>query len=269
MPKASIIYPTSVVNAKNNGGYHPLGKRAYRSAVKLIYDCLFVYREPRLYHLCFQGQTNKKHKARLQSLVQKIDRAGMPCEWFSARETDSEKGEHLHVFMLIDSGEVRAQSILNGFEDQFLGRECLKRGILLHINPPRNAIHGNNRYAALPYFGTGNRATETGFGRLDDALVWLTYAFKARGKPDVDDKKINGHIFSRSRPNRKRVVDARTVTLPKPAPGPIMISASSNAATVSVEAMRQAEAMMAGVGVIRLASKSMPLAGQAATSRNS
>jgi len=267
MPKATITYPTCVVNAKNNGGYHPLGKRAYRSAIKLIYDCLLVYREPRLYHLCFQGQTNKKHKAMLQALVQKIDRAGVACEWFSARETDSEKGEHLHVFMLIDSGEVRAQSILNGFEDQFLGRECLKRDILLHINPPRNEIHGNNRYAALPYLGAGNRATETGFARLEDAMIWLTYAFKARGKPDVEDKKLNGHIFSRSRPNRKRAVEAQPCTLPKTTPGPIIISASSSPATASVDTMRQAEGMMVDAGVIRLAGKVGSLAGQKAGSR--
>lgn len=269
MPKATITYPTSVVNARNNGGYHPLGKRAYRSVVKLIYDCLLTYREPRLYHLCFQGQTNKKHKAMLQALVQKIDRAGIQCEWFSARETDSEKGEHLHVFMLIDSGEVRAQSILNSFEDQFLGRECLKRGILLHINPPRNEIHGNNRYAALPYLGAGNKATATGFGRLDDALIWMTYAFKARGKPDVDDKTINGHIFSRSRPNRKRTVNAFSVSPPKATPGPIIVSTSSTSALVSGDTVRQAEAMLVDVGVIRLTRKSIPLAGRAATSRNS
>ena len=215
MPKATIDYPMSVVNAKNNGGYHPLGKRAYRNAVKMIYDCLFVYREPRLYHLCFQAQTNKVHKAMLQALVQKIDRAGIRCEWFSARETDSEKGEHLHVFMLIDSHETRAQSILNGFEDQFLGRECSKRGILLHINPPRNEVHGNNRYAALPYLGAGNKATTTGFSRLADALIWLTYIFKSRGKPDVEDKKINGQVFSRSRPNRKRKAAPDTMLLVK------------------------------------------------------
>jgi len=243
MPKATITYPTSVVNAKNNGGYHPLGKRAYRSAVKLIYDCLLVYREPRLYHLCFQGQTNKKHKAMLQALVQKIDRAGVACEWFSARETDSEKGEHLHVFILLDSGEVRAQSILNGFEDQFLGRECLKRGILLHINPPRNEIHGNNRYAALPYLGAGNKATVTGFARLEDALIWLTYAFKARGKPDVDDKKINGHVFSRSRPNRKRAVEGQPIVLRPVAPGPIMINASMINTASFAKAMKQVEQM--------------------------
>lgn len=267
MPKASIIYPTSVVNAKNNGGYHPLGKRAYRNAVKLIYDCLLVYREPRLYHLCFQGRTNNEHKAMLHALVQMIDRKGVSCEWFSARETDSEKGEHLHVFMLIDSGEVRAQSILNGFEDQFLGRECLKRGILLHINPPRNEIHGNNRYAALPYLGVGNKATVTGFARLEDSMVWLTYAFKARGKPDVDDKKINGHIFSRSRPNRKRAVEAQPCTLPKTTPGPIIISASSSPATASVETMRQAERMILDAGIIRHAGTVASLAGQEARSR--
>lgn len=205
MPQASMKYPTKIVNANKNAGYHRQGKRAYRKAVTMIRSSLTHYREPRLHHLCFQGSTNTAHKRLLQSLVQKLDRKGLPCEWFSAREVDSEKGEHLHVFMLLDSAAVRTQSVLNSFEDQFLGRECEKRGILLHINKPRNLqLHGMNRYAALPYLGINNRATAQGMARLDDALLWLTYIYKARGKPDADDKKANGQIFSSSRPNRKR-----------------------------------------------------------------
>lgn len=211
MPQASMIYPTSVVNGRNNAGFHPQGKRAYRRAVRKIQDCLLIFREPRLYHLCFQGQTNRDHKQMLQALVQKLDRKGIPREWFSARETDSEKGEHLHVFMLVDSSEVRAQSVLNSYEDCFLGNECLKRGILLYVNAPRNALHGNNRYAALPYLGAGSRPTELGQARLKDGLAWLSYIYKVRGKPTVEDKKANGQIFSSSRPNRKSTPDRTAI----------------------------------------------------------
>jgi hypothetical protein len=203
MSKASLHYPTTVVGTKHNGGYHPAGKRNYRKAVLTVQSCLQHYKEPRLYHLCFQGQTNLDHKKILQALAQKLKRRGIDHEWFSAREVDSEKGEHLHVFMLVNSAEVLAQGILNTFEDQFLGGECLKRGILLHINKPRNLeLHGMNRYAALPYQGPGNRQTDLGSARLADALVWLTYIYKIRGKPTVDDRKVNGQIFSASRPNR-------------------------------------------------------------------
>jgi hypothetical protein len=206
MPQASMKYPTKIVNANKNAGYHRQGKRAYCKAVTMIRSSLTRYREPRLHHLCFQGSTNTAHKRLLQCLVQKLDRKSLPCEWFSAREVDSDKGEHLHVFMLLDSAAVRTQSVLNSFEDQFLGRECEKRGILLHINRPRNLqLHGLNRYAALPYLGPNNRATAQGMARLEDALLWLTYIYKARGKPDADDKKANGQIFSSSRPNRRRL----------------------------------------------------------------
>lgn len=216
MPQASMKYPTKIVNANKNAGYHRQGKRAYRKAVTMIRSSLTRYREPRLHHLCFQGSTNTAHKRLLQCLVQKLDRKGLPCEWFSAREVDSDKGEHLHVFMLLDSAAVRTQSVLNSFEDQFLGEECKKRGILLHINRPRNfELHGN-RYAALPYLGPNNRATVQGMARLDDALLWLTYIYKARGKPDADDKKANGQIFSSSRPNRKRFRSDDSGLLPCP-----------------------------------------------------
>jgi hypothetical protein len=218
MPQASMKYPTKIVNANKNAGYHRQGKRAYRRAVTMIRASLTHYREPRLHHLCFQGSTNTAHKRLLQCLVQKLDRKGLPCEWFSAREVDSDKGEHLHVFMLLDSAAVRTQSVLNSFEDQFLGRECEKRGILLHINKPRNLqLHGMNRYAALPYLGPNNRATTQGMARLEDALLWLTYIYKARGKPDADDKKANGQIFSSSRPNRKQFNEDQANTLPWPA----------------------------------------------------
>lgn len=216
MPQASIQYPTAVVNGKinANAGYHPKGKRAYRNAVNRINSCLLSYREPRLHHLCFQESTNTEHKRMLHALVQHLDRKGIPCEWFSAREVDSMKGEHLHVFMLVDSSDYRSQAVLNGFEEGFLGSECLKRNILLHINRPQNDIHEKRKHAALPYLGPGNQATEAAKARLADSLIWLSYIYKLRGKPDADDKKADSQIFSSSRPNRKRsAADGKPIIL--------------------------------------------------------
>jgi hypothetical protein len=142
----------------------------------------------------------------LKALALKLTRKQMPHEWFSAREVDSEKGEHLHVFMLVDSAEVNAAGIFNRFEDQFLGAECQKRGIYLHVNKPRNAVHGLNRYAALPNFGPTGKPTPLGMARWDDAKEWLTYIYKKRGKPGTDDRKLNGQIFSASRPNRTQLL---------------------------------------------------------------
>lgn len=37
-------------------------------------------------------------------------------------------------------------------------------------------------------------------------MLWLTYIYKARGKPEIDDCKENGQTFSSSRPNREQDV---------------------------------------------------------------
>lgn len=202
MRKTIIHCPTVIVNANNNGGFHPRGRRAYRKAVRRILDRLKVYKAPRLYHICFQLRSNVEHKKLLHALVQRLNRRKIPCEWFAARETDSDKGEHLHVFILVDSYKSKAQNILSRFEGLFLGKECAKRKILLHINKPRNRIHNENGYAALPYLGPGNRSTELGLARLKDALLWLTYIYKARGKAGSEIDGIKVQIFSSSRPNR-------------------------------------------------------------------
>lgn len=206
MPAATIEYPSIIVNAKNNGGWHPKGRRAYRNAVRVIYDCLQTYFEPRLFHLCFEGKTNRVHKKLLSELVQMVDRAGIRCEWFAARETDDVKGEHLHVMMIIDAYGLKALKIFNRCEDQPLAKLCAKHGVKLGLFKPRDAgLHGLNRYIALPYLGVGNKATERAHKRLADALIWATYLFKARSKPLGADEK-NGQLFPASRPNRKRAV---------------------------------------------------------------
>lgn len=222
MPQASINYPTAIVNANSqngepNGGYHPQGKRAYRAAVMRIKECLMVYKEPRLYHICFQGGTNTDHKEVLAATVRTLERASVPCEWFSAREIDSAKGEHLHVFLLVDSKNKNVNGILNRVNGGFLKVECERRGLLPpHINPPKNNIflQWSRRipgmlkrpwYAQLPYLGPGNKLTKLGKDRLENALVWLTYIYKARGKPDMTTQiGTRTQIFSSSRPNRKR-----------------------------------------------------------------
>lgn len=214
MPKASIIYPDTIVNANNNGGWHKQGKRAYRNAVKKITDCLPLYREARLYHLCFEGKTHPEHMKMLHALRQMATRAGIECEWFAAREVaDATKADHLHVFMLIDAYGNNVWKVFNQFDDGQVGQLCNDHGVKFAIFSPKDfqGIHGRNNYMALPYKGPGNRETALGRKRLADALVWLTYLYKARSKPQ-DDKKWQ--IFPASRPTRKAVPAVKAPFLP-------------------------------------------------------
>lgn len=226
MPKASIIYPDTIVHRNNNGGWHRNGKRAYRNAVNTISRCLPLYREARLYHLCFEAldevvgiktsrEMNKTNREMLKALVQMAEREGIKCEWFAAREiADSTKKDHLHVFMLIDAHGIKVAKLFNQFEDGRVQQRCKAHGVKFAIFSPKDyeGIHGNNTYMALPYQGPGNRETELGRKRLADALVWCSYLGKARSKPE-DDK--DGQIFPASRPTRKRTqTDSPSAALP-------------------------------------------------------
>ncbi|MFC3469691.1 hypothetical protein ACFOHT_07465 [Massilia oculi] len=216
MPKAITSYPDNVVSGRrrNNAGWHPKGKRAYRAAKTKIVECLTYYREPRLYHLILSGCTYQKHKRVLVSLCQQLTRRGLPHEWFSARECSKERGEHLHVFILVDADQSPPQALLNMFEDCWLAKECRKHGL---NNPwiaaPKNEIHAGNHYAQLPYLGPKNRATEQAQARLVDALEWLSYIHKARDKLDSEWEE-QGQIFSASRPRRDKALTAIVITQP-------------------------------------------------------
>lgn len=215
MPVASIHYPDNIVAFNNNGGWHHKGKRAYRNAVRTIMNCLLTYREPRLYHLCFEGQSHKKQVKMLNALVQIADRAGIKCEWFAARETaDKTKVDHLHCFMIIDAYGIKVAKVFNQFDDGQVAKLCAEHKVNFSIFKPKDdlGIHGNNTYMALPYQGPGNQQTELGSKRLVDALIWLTYNYKARSKPlDAD---ADGQIFPASRPNRKKKLDSPSAALP-------------------------------------------------------
>lgn len=208
MPKATTTYPDNVVHGRRrkNAGWHPKGKRAYRAAKTKIIQCLTYYREPRLYHLILSGSTYSQHKMVLAALCQRLTRAQVPHEWFSARECSVERGEHLHIFVLVDADSSPPQAILNTFHDGWLTKECRTHELNdPWIASPTNEIHSGNYYAQLPYLGPTNRATEQATKRLVDALEWLSYIYKARDKLDNEWGK-QGQIFSASRPRRNKTI---------------------------------------------------------------
>ena len=84
-----------------------------------------------------------------------------------------------------------------------------------YVNGPQDSeIHGNNRYAQLPYLGPTNRTTELGIARLLDALDWLSYIYKARDKHEGDWEK-EGQVFPASRPKRSKQIVIPTDTKQK------------------------------------------------------
>jgi hypothetical protein len=234
MPKASIIYPSDIVNRNGNMGWHPKGKRAYRNALRTLYQCLQTYREPRLYHLCFEGQTHRTQMKMLNALIQIADRAGIQCEWFACREVaDASKAAHIHAFVLIDAYGVNVWKVFNQFDDGQVAELCARHGVNFAIFSPKDdGLHGNNNYMALPYQGPGNRETPLGRKRLADALVWLSYLGKARSKPT--EEEADGQLFPASRPNRKRKLTDSPAASPA-APQPNESEQDESSTTASPE----------------------------------
>jgi hypothetical protein len=117
------------------------------------------------------------------------------------------RGEHLHIFFLVDSDEVQAQSVLNTLDGNWLALLCEKHGLdKPWINGPQNKeVHGERHHAALPYLGPNNRATPDAIDRLADSVKWLTYIYKARDKHD-EEWQGQGQIFAASRPKRSKQI---------------------------------------------------------------
>lgn len=236
MPKATIEYPDNIVTKNNNGGWHPKGRRAYRNAVRTIMQCLQTYREPRLYHLCFEGQTHKIQMKMLNGMVQIADRAGIKLEWFACREVaDRTKKAHVHAFMVIDAYGVNPYSVFNQFDDGRVAELCARHGVNFSIFTPKDdlGIHGYTDYMTLPYQGKGNKQTARGGERLKDALRWLAYCFKARSKPT--EEEADGQLFPASRPNRKRNLDSPSAALPA-AKEEVVLAPAAEASSASTEA---------------------------------
>lgn len=225
MPKATTTYPSTVVNGRRrtNAGWHAKGKRAYRNAERTIINCLTSYRDARLYHVVFSGGTARQHRTMLTALCLRLTRKGYDHEWFAGREKSVDKGEHLHIFIVVDTYGKQVHSVLNTFDDCWLTMTCRQRQLNKpYVNGPQDSeIHGNNHYAQLPYLGPTNRATEQGIARLVDALDWLSYIYKARDKHEGEWEK-EGQVFPASRPNRDKDVLMIVPTVNKSLANPVI-----------------------------------------------
>lgn len=165
-----------------NEGLH--SSRAYRSALKMIEECVQHYFSPRLYHVVFSGAEYPAHKALLKDLIQRLKRRNIRSSFRAAREKDELKGEHLHIFICVESHLNNPCHILNRKENGWLSIYAGKRGIKVQLNPPRDEMHNGQNYMSLP-------ATKP--EKIEDAKLWLSYLFKKRSKPE------SGQVYSASR----------------------------------------------------------------------
>lgn len=173
-------YQTRITDV-NEGLHSP---RAYRSALKMIDECVQHYFSPRLYHIVFSGAEYPAHKALLKDLIQRLKRANIRSSYRAAREKDALKGEHLHVYICVESHLNNPCHVLNRKESGWLSTYADKRGIKVQLNPPRDEMHNGHNYMSLP---------QSKPEKIEDAKLWLSYLYKRRSKPKL------GQVYSASR----------------------------------------------------------------------
>jgi hypothetical protein len=182
-------YDTKITAA--NGGNH--SPRQTRKAWSWIDECSANYTAARLYHLVFVMADSEFgceftayhiHKAVLKRLMQHLRRKGIEAGYHAAREIDNDKGDHLHVFVCVESFAKRPSAVLNRKPEDWLVKFAAGQGVKVYINEPRDPMHNGQTFMRLP-------ASKP--EKIADAKKWVSYLFKNRSKPD------RGEIYSASR----------------------------------------------------------------------
>lgn len=179
---------TSITEA--NGGMH--NPRGYKDAQEMITN--HDYEQARLYHLRFTGANQvAPYKAAMKALAEHLRKNNIRCQYKAAIEEDDDQGIHMHVFILVEAKLNNPDHILNRKNDGWLAIMMLKKGLDCALNPPRGSIHYGRdgtmkNYASVP---------KTNKAKIADCLVWISYLYKNRSKPDLDQ------IYFSSRPARE------------------------------------------------------------------
>ncbi len=168
-----------------NGGLH--SQVNYRKAKQMLLTHPFT--NARLYHLVLTGSEDRKdYQWAIDLLCRELRANDMPVMWKACYERDDKKRFHAHYFLLIEAHHKIPCQIMRYRKGEFLESRLSERGLQFTIAPPGKDVHHykgkQQNYAFVP---------KKAGPRLDDALIWISYLFKARSKQDVE-----GQIYTSS-----------------------------------------------------------------------
>lgn len=196
---------TYITDSVKNGGLH--SQVNYRKAKAMLLTHPYV--NGRLYHLVLTGSEDRDdYRWAIDRLCRELRANGMPVMWKAAYERDEKKRFHAHYFLLIESHHKIPCQWIRYRKGEFLESLMAEKKLGFTIAPPGKEVHHyrgkQQNYAHVP-----KKASP----RLDDAVVWISYLFKARSKTEVE-----GQIYTSStnrgsvkvRPAKKAKVAAET-----------------------------------------------------------
>lgn len=184
-------------NTKNHGGLHR--QEEFRKGIKMLEKCAHTFRNPRLFHLCFTGADLDIYQLVMLRFCKILTAEGIKYRYKAALESDSQKGVHFHVMIVLGAGDRQTHPFVTSVnEDGKIENVSALRKAVIHtwnecqnlkyrVNPPRST---SSRTAFLQF-------NQSNMEMFHEAADWMSYIYKARSKPQT------GTIYFSDRPNRK------------------------------------------------------------------
>lgn len=185
---------TSVTSTENNGGLHNVAE--FKKAVAMLTYCAHNLPNPRLHHVCFTGGNRAIYQLVIKRLCRVLRLEGVATRYSAALEEDKVKDVHCHLFIVLSSAEQQTTRFITAADEsqkKVLGdsslrkvvhhtlTECptLKYRVMVPENPNVNESDDGSKPKKVGFlqFNKTNRAF------FDNAVEWLSYAYKARSKP--------------------------------------------------------------------------------------
>jgi len=166
-----------------HGGLH--NQEEFKKGVAMLTHCAHHFRNPRLFHVCFTGASIEIYLKVITRLCRGLAAAGVDYRYKGCLENDKEKGEHVHLMIVLGT-EDQTHSFINHYESGEIEGESMLRKAVRHtwaecstldyqVNPPRRK-EGKARVSFLQF-------SQSNADKFHDACDWLSYIYKARSKP--------------------------------------------------------------------------------------
>lgn len=153
------------------------------------------WRKPRLYHLVLTGATEPTYTQLLLRLCRKVRSAGAEYNYKACLETDTTKGLHCHVMLVLSTTSKPERFITKADESGKTERVSLLRQVVREVQTDCPDLKVRVQPPAsqpVPYIEFNQTNNEL----LNEAVEWCSYIFKARSKPQ-------GRCYLSSRPARR------------------------------------------------------------------
>jgi hypothetical protein len=172
---------TKTTTGGDNGGLHK--QEEFAKGVEMLDECARTFRNPRLFHVCLTGAPVAVYQFVMRRFCRALKGEGVDYKWKAATELDADKGLHWHVMIVLGCDRFDTDRFITAKDEPEVENESTLRKAVrdgwgmcsyldYRVNRPRS-----RKGVAYIQFNQSNQAM------FDEAVEWMSYAYKARSKP--------------------------------------------------------------------------------------